>query len=181
MKVVETGFGVANTYKTDSGYMVEVNSKLKEFPELMNKILEHERQHTKTKGFWKNRKLETNSNVKFRELIPFFIKYPRHFFQQYSPVTYRNNTLYFEWSLIFLYLIYVGIGFFIMWMINLFSDDWIFFWRVIKYMVIISGITIGLYIIGKKLKDSINEEASRLTSKKKKTDKQKLENLSAGL
>ena len=93
VEIVETEFGVANTYKTKEGFRIELNKNLDEFPRLKEKVLEHERDHTRTEGFWKNRKLEFHSKVRFRELIPFFRKYPKTFLQQYSPTVYKDKTI----------------------------------------------------------------------------------------
>jgi len=49
-----------------------------------------------------------------------------------------------------------------------------------KYIVIILLGSFLLYQGGKRLKNSVNDEASKLTSKKKLTEKQKLKNLIGG-
>ena len=167
VKIKEVDFGVANTYKTDEGDVIEINSKLKDFPVLRNRILLHEIEHTKNKGFWNQRKVDALTDLKFTHLFKFYKKYPFAFLQQNSPITYskKRDTLFIEWSRIFLIIIYAGILFGIYSLIRLFSTDSIFFWKVIKYLIIILGISFGLYQIGKRLRKSVNEESSKLPKK----------------
>jgi len=166
--IKEVDFGVANTYKTDDGYVIEINYKLQEFPELREKILDHERKHAKTKGFWKQRKVDALTDLRFRDLFPVYRKYPKLFLQQNIPINYskEKNTLFIDYSLLFLYIIYAGILVLIYFLITLFSTNSVFFWKIIKYSGIVLGIVIVLSFIGKKLKKAINEESSKLTSKK---------------
>jgi len=175
--IKEVEWGVANTYKEGDNYVIEINSKLKEFPKLREKILNHEFEHTKKQGFWKNRKIDALTSVTFKDLFPIYKKHPKLFFQQNFPINYskEKDTLFIEWSRIFLIIVYAGIGVGIYFLISLFSKDSTFFWKVIKNMVIIFGVYFVLSFIGKRLKKSINEEASRLISKKPKSYKQKLE------
>lgn len=167
--IKEVDWGVANAYKTDDGYLIEINYKLQEFPELREKILTHEREHTKSKGFWKQRKVDALTDLKFRDLFPVYRKYPKLFWQQNIPINYskEKNTLFIDWSLLFLYIFYAGILVLIYFLVNLFSTNSVFFWKIIKYAGIILGITIVLSFIGKKLKKAINEESVKLKSSKK--------------
>jgi hypothetical protein len=155
MDIVEVDWGVANTYSDK----IEINERLREFPELREKIINHELEHSKSKGFWKQRKVDALTELRFRDLFPFYRKYPKNFFQQHSPVIYRNNTLYFEWTLIFLYLTFIGIGFLIYYLIRAFSEEPAFLLQVVKYMVLIFAGIILLYLTGKKLREYINKEA----------------------
>jgi len=88
--------------------------------------------------------------------------------QQNIPINYskEKNTLFIDWSLLFLYIIYAGILVLIYYLITIFSTNSIFFWKIIKYSGIILGITIVLSFIGKKLKKAVNEESSKLKSNK---------------
>ncbi len=167
--IKEVDFGVANTYKTDDGYVIEINYKLKDFPVLREKILTHEREHSRTKGFWKNRKIDALTDLKFRDLFPVYRKYPKLFWQQNIPINYskEKNTLFIDYSLLFLYIFYAGILVLIYFLVNLFSTNSVFFWKIIKYTGIILGITIVLSFIGKKLKKAVNEESVKLKSNKK--------------
>jgi len=168
--IKKVDFGVANTYKEGDNYVIEINEHLfePEFDDLRSRIISHEKEHTKAKGFWKNRKIDALTELKFSHLFKFYKKYPKTFFQQNLPINYskEKNTLFIEWSRVFLIIIYAGILIGIYFLINLFSTDSIFFWKVIKYIVIILGIYFVLSFIGKRLKKSINEEANKLTSKK---------------
>ena len=158
----EVDWGVANTYKTETGFKIELNKHLIEFPELRNKIIEHERQHTIQKGFLQQRKVDIKTKIKFSNLFPFYKKYPKTFFQQMSPISYKDKTLFFEWSLIFLYTIYLGFAFLIYYLIKTFSKDSLMFWKIIKYIIIIFLIVIIVYYGGKELIKYINEQSKKI-------------------
>ena len=162
-------FGIANSYPQED--VIELHKGLDdpEFSQLKEKILAHEMEHIrkKSKGFWKQREVDFKTDLRFKELLPFIKKYPKSILQ-FSPIIYskEKNTLLFDFSLIFLYIIYAGILVLIYFLINLFSTNSIFFWKIVKYSGIVLGIVIVLSFIGKKLKRKINEESSKLTSKK---------------
>lgn len=166
--IKEVNWGVANTYKEGKNYIIEINSQLQDFPKLREKILNHEREHSRAKGFWKNRKIDALTKLKHRDLLKFYKKYPKTFLQQNIPINYskEKNTLFIEWSRIFLIIIYAGILFGIYYLINLFSNSPTFFWEVAKYMGIIFGISFLIYFIGKRLIKYINKEATELTTTK---------------
>lgn len=177
MRIIEVDYGVANTYHSKGYTIIEINKHLQEFPELREKVINHELEHAKTKNFWKNRKIDSQTNVTFKDLFPFYKKYPKTLLFQYSPITYKDNTLYFEWSLIFIYTSWILLGTFVVFIINSFSNDWSFIFKVIQYMLLIGAISVGVLIGWKKLIKSINEEAKKTESKGKKTDLEKLETL----
>ena len=166
MDIIKIKWGVANYYSDPE--RIEINEKLDEpqFEKLKNKIIRHELEHHRAKGFLAQRKVDARTDLKFKDLFPFYRKYPQTFFQQHSPITYKDNTVYFEWTLLFLYLFYIGIGAFIFWLIKLFSADSDFFWKVIMYMFCIFFSLIVLYLIGKGLRNYINEEAKEKVTKK---------------
>ena len=180
--IKEVDWGIANTYKEDGNYVIEINHKLQEFPELREKIITHEFEHAKAKSFWKNRRVDALTDLRFKDLFPVYKKYHKLFFQQHIPINYNKekDTIFIDWSLCFLYTFYAGILFGVYSLINLFSTNSIFFWKVMKYIVIILLGSFLLYQGGKRLKNSVNDEASKLTSKKKLTEKQKLKNLIGG-
>lgn len=156
MDIYETDWGVANTYSD----RIEINYHLQEFPELRKKVIEHEREHASTLSWVKNRKIDMLTDLTFKDLLPFFRKYPKTFIQQYTPIHYSqiDKTIYFEWSLIILYsLIMGGLGF-IYWLIRLFSKDSQFFWKVIEYAIILLIISYLVYMGGKKLIKYLNEQ-----------------------
>ncbi len=168
VEIIKVKWGVSNYYSNPE--RIEINEKLyePEFDDLKNRVLRHEMEHHKTKGFWKNRKIDALTDLKFSHLFKFFKKYPKTFFQQMSPINYSkiDKTLYFEWSLIFLYLLYAGILYGIFKLISLFSSNKIFFWLIVKKAGIILLIIFALYYIGKSLKKYINEESRKLSKKK---------------
>ncbi len=171
MNIEETNFGVANTIDGK----IYLNKHLIEFPELRSKILEHEFEHQKAKGFIENRKIDAKTKIRFLELLPFFKKYPKTFLQQYSPITYKDNTLFFEWSLLILYFLGIGLLVFIYYLIRFFSKDSTFFWEVIKYMAIIFLIIFIVYLGIKWIIKEINNNWKKINNDKSKKDQ--LDNL----
>jgi len=168
--IKKVGWGVANTYRVGDDYVIEINEHLfePEFDDLRSRIISHEREHSRAKGFWKNRKVDALTDLRFRDLFPVYKKYPKLFMQQNIPINYskEKNTLFIDYSLLFLYIIYAGILVLIYFLITLFSTNSIFFWKIVKYSGIILGITIALSFIGKKLKKAVNEESIKLKSNK---------------
>lgn len=161
MDIQEVDFGIANTYSD----RIEINKHLIEFPVLREKIIKHELEHSRESKFLKQREIDFKTEIKFMDLFPFIKKYPKYFFQQYSPIIYRNKTLYLEWSLIILYSLGIGFLFLIHFLINLFSSDSTFFWSVIKYMAWILGIISLVYFGGKKLINLVNTEYRNASKK----------------
>ncbi len=168
--IKKVDWGVANTYSVGDDYVIEINEHLfePEFDDLRSRIINHEREHVKAKGFWKNRKVDALTELKFSHLFKFYKKYPKKFIQQNIPINYskEKNTLFIDYSLLFLYIIYAGILVLIYFLITLFSTNSIFFWKIVKYSGIVLGITIVLSFIGKKLKKAVNEESIKLKSNK---------------
>ncbi len=167
MNIVKTNWGVANYYSNPE--RIEINEILyePEFENLKNRIIQHEREHHRAKGFIGQRRVDLFTKITFSDLLPIYKRKPILFFQQHSPITYKDNTLFFEWSLIFLYFIYAGIGTLIYYLIKLFSKDSIFFWTVIQNMVIILIIVLLVYFGGKRLFKYINEEFTKEVASKK--------------
>ena len=164
--LIKTNWGVANYYSNPE--RIEINEKLDEpqFEGLRQKIIKHEFEHHRAKGFVAQRKVDVLTELKFRDLFPFYRKYPKTFLQQHSPITYKDNIIYFEWTLIFLYLFYIGLSALVLWRIKLFSKDSVFFWKVLQYMFWIFAILVVLYLIGKILRGYINEEFKKEVTKK---------------
>ena len=165
--IKEVDFGIANTYKTDRGYVIEVNYKLQEFPSIRKKIIDHEFDHTKQNSFFKQRKVDALTNLKFMDMFPIYKKYPKLFFQQHIPVNYskEKDTLFIEWSLLFLYAIYSGILVLIYFLICTFSTDSAMFWKISKVAGIILGVSIILSFLSKRLIRYLNKTSTRLTKK----------------
>ena len=157
---------MANYYSNPE--RIEINERLYEpqFEGLRHKIIKHEHEHHRAKGFIAQRKVDALTELKFKDLFPFYKKYPKTFFQQHSPITYKDNIVYFEWTLIFLYLFYIGLGALIFWLIKLFSAYSVFFWKVIQYMLWIIIVLIILYIVGRGLRNYVNEESKKEVTKK---------------
>ena len=103
------------------------------------------------------------TKLKHGDLFRFYKKYPKTFLQQNIPINYskEKNTLFIEWSRIFLITIYAGILIGIYYLIRLFSNDSTFFWKVIKLIFLIFGVYFILSFIGKRLRKYINMEANK--------------------
>jgi hypothetical protein len=151
-------FGVANVI--DNKIYLNEHLNEPEFESLKNKIIIHEKEHLNS-SWMKNRKIDALSEVKFSDLKPFFKKYPKALFQ-YLPITYINKVIYFEWSLILFYLLGLGVLYFIYLLINTFSSNQVFFWKIVKNILIILPIVFVLYFLGKKLTKSINKQAKEI-------------------
>lgn len=175
MDVIENEWGISNTYED----RIEINKKLNDFPDLKERVIAHELEHANIrkkglKGWAKQRKVDALTEVKFKHLIPFIKKYPKHFFQQMLPITYskKEDTVYFEWSLIILYISLVGITGLIITLITYFGKDSYLFWKIIKFTVIgLMGLFV-LYKLGDKVRKDINKEANKVPEKKRKLTKQ---------
>jgi len=154
MDIIETDWGCANTYSD----RIELNKHLREFPELRERVLRHELEHAKANSFFKNRKIDALTELKFKDLWPFYRKYPKAFLQQYFPVTYRNKTLYFEWSLIFLYCFYFCVGLLIFWIISFFSTDRAMFWKIVKYVILVLTASVIVRVGFRRLIKYINNQ-----------------------
>lgn len=164
--IKETNWGVANTYKTNEGFKIEMNEHLQEFPILREKILKHELEHTRQKSFIGQRKVDALTEIKFKDLLPFFKKYPKTALQQYSPITYRKKTLFIEWTLLILYGLGIGFVWGLIKIIKYFSTDKAFFWKVIFNMAWIFLVVGIVYYGGKLLIKNLNKESKKLTTKK---------------
>lgn len=161
--IVETDkYGLANTINGT----IYIHPKLKEFPDIHSKVIRHEIEHTRQKSWMGQRKVDALTEIKFKDLYPFYKKYPSVFFKQHSPITYTDNTLLIEWSLIFLYSIYIGLGGLVYWIISIFSSDRAFFFKIVWYMFLIFMGIFFLYYVGKMLKGYVNEQAKKKVTKK---------------
>ena len=170
MEIVESDWGIANTFAD----RIELNRRLKEFPELREKILKHELEHARAKGFIANRKVDALTKLKFKDIFPFVRKYPTTFFQQYIPISYstEEDTVYFEWSLIFLYGFILGFIYLIYKLILFFSSTPEISFIILRNIFIVGGIVVGLFILGKFLKKYTsetdwNQNSEKLTKQQK--------------
>jgi hypothetical protein len=112
-KIVYVPWGLANRYDET----IEINENLKQYPELHDSILQHELQHTDSKGFTKEDFLLDlgPSNVDYFKLFKFMCFYPKSFLQ-FAPVYKRGKIIFYDinmaiaWSVI---LAVIGISVFI--------------------------------------------------------------------
>lgn len=162
-EIQEIDWGVANTIDGK----IYLNKHLKEFPDIYIKVLQHEREHEQAKGFLEHRKIDAKTSLTFKDLIPFFKKYPKYFIQQYLPISYKDNIILFEPSLLILYSLFLGLLGLVYFLIKTFSADNTFFWLVIKNLVIGLGIVLGVYFGIKWIVREINKQGKELPEGKK--------------
>lgn len=167
----EVEWGVANSYPSEG--VIELHKGLQEFPELRAKIIRHEFEHFSAKSWMGQRKVDALTEISFSELLPFYKKYPKTFFQQHSPITYskKKNTVYLEWSLILLYSIYLGIGIGLFFFIRFFAGDSTLGWSILKYTVYILVGVFFIYNFGQALRKKINEAAKEAKASKAEVKK----------
>jgi hypothetical protein len=162
--IIKTKFGIANYYSSPE--RIEINERLfePEFENLKNHVIQHELEHhrAKSKGFWKQREIDLKTSITFKDIFPFIKKHPKAFFQQYFPFSYRNKTLYLEWSLIFFYLLCLGFAYLIYLLINTFSDNNILFWKIIKNILIVGFIVGVLTALGRRAIKGLNKQSKEL-------------------
>lgn len=93
MEVKYINSAIANNFGTH----IELNRHLKEFPELHHAILEHELSHTDKQGFTREDLVVDlkPTNVNNFQLLKFIFKHPLSL-TQFSPITYRNGTLFYD-------------------------------------------------------------------------------------
>jgi len=115
MNIEYVDWGVANHY----GDVIEVNRKLKQYPELHIFVLEHEAKHTDSKRFnIEDLEVDVKDVFTFKEtkivwkLIWFMIKTPKTWVQL-SPFYLRKKKLYVDAYRIIIYLIFFAIIYFL--------------------------------------------------------------------
>lgn len=155
VEIIDTDDSVANTIDGK----IYLNKHLREFPELRQRIIAHELEHSKAHGFWKNRQIDAFTDLSFKDMIPYYKKYPKDFLQQNLPIFYKDKTLYLNWSIIFLLTIYAGIGILIYFLIRWFSNDQAVFGAVIKNILWLLPTVIIVYWLLKKFFKQANKEA----------------------
>lgn len=109
MEIKEVNHSIANRF---DGY-IEINKNLKNYPELLKPILEHELAHTDKAFTLHDFKLDffSNTGVNYIQLMKFMFKHPRSFLQL-SPVIIKDRHLVFDVNLFIMYssfiLIFAG-------------------------------------------------------------------------
>lgn len=176
MEIKKVSWGVANSYPKEGTIEINENLFLPEFDSLRKRILEHEREHMQTKTWMGQREIDAKTELKFKDLFPFYKKFPKTFFQQHSPLIYskEKNTLYFEWSLIILYIVTIGFGYLLYVILQTFGKSPETMWKIIEYSLIIFGIVGVIYLIGKKIQKETNKmdwKDEKLTKQQKKLKK----------
>jgi len=167
-EIIETEWGIENTYSD----RIEINKDLVEYPELRKKILKHEFEHARikeggTKGFIKNRKVDALTEIKFWEILKFAWKRPNTW-TQFLPITYskKEDTMYFDWSIIFLYF---GATLFLYFVSDFIIDifGWEILWRTLPITILILVLLYIIKKLSKRFIAMINKESKKATSKSK--------------
>ena len=104
IKYIKTG--IASSFSTH----IEINEKLKNHPELLEKIIEHERRHDF--GKYSSDDFENDffkkTGINQKEYFKFIISNPCTW-SQFLPITYKKNCGFFiDWSLVILWAISIG-------------------------------------------------------------------------
>lgn len=99
--------GIANNY----GDFIELNENLKMYPQLHDRILKHELEHSQDKGFTKKDFILdlTEDRVSNWEMLKFGIKHPRAF-MQLLPFYWKEGIIYYDINMILVYSVIGTIG-----------------------------------------------------------------------
>ena len=103
LPIIEVNHGLANNFGTH----IEINKHLRNYPELLNPILEHEFSHTDKAVTWQDFKLDfiMPQAIHYKQLFNFMIKHPRSF-TQFAPIYWtRKKGFIYDFNLIVMYLI----------------------------------------------------------------------------
>ncbi len=103
MEIIEVDHSIANRF---DGY-IEINENLKNYPELLKPILEHELSHTDKTFTWHDFKLDfvSKTGVNYFDLLKFMFKHPRSFLQL-SPILIINRKLILDINLFIMYSLF---------------------------------------------------------------------------
>ncbi len=107
MEIKYINHSIANRYPG----LIEVNKNLKNYPELLKPILEHESQHTDKPFTLHDFKLDFTSNdgINQWQLLKFMFKHPASFVQL-SPILYsKRKGLIIDPNLLIMYSIMIGV------------------------------------------------------------------------
>lgn len=105
--IIEVNHGIANNF----GNHIEINKHLRNYPHLLNPILEHEFSHTKKPVSWEDFKLDflTTNSIPYKDLFFFMVKHPRSF-TQFLPLYWTHKKGFiFDFNLMVMYIIMSGI------------------------------------------------------------------------
>ncbi len=106
MEIKYINHSIANRYPG----LIEINKNLKDYPELLKPILEHELQHTDQAFSMKDLKLDFTSDDKVNQwqLLKFMFKHPASFIQL-SPILYsKEKGLIVDPNLLIVYALMFG-------------------------------------------------------------------------
>ena len=107
MEIRYINHSIANRF---SDY-IEINHHLKDYPKLLEPILQHELSHTNKDFSWQDFKLDffSTNDIDSWEMFKFIIKHPSSWLQL-SPVIYsKKKGFIYDINLIILYLIMITI------------------------------------------------------------------------
>ncbi len=118
IKIVETEYGIANNF----GSFIEINSHLKEYPNLLFPIVEHELSHTDKFFTWHDFALDFTDKTKINrlEMLRFMLKHPKSFTQILPFYWTKKKGFVYDLNMMIMYLImsfifigttYVGVNY----------------------------------------------------------------------
>ena len=94
------------------GSFIELNSHLKEYPQLHSAILKHELSHSSIKGFTKQDFVADmeSSKINYWQLFKFMLKYPKSFWQ-FAPFYKQGNSFIYDINMCIVFgVLIVAIG-----------------------------------------------------------------------
>lgn len=107
MDVINTNWGIAYRY----GNIIEINSVLKNYPEIYERVLEHEKGHTSNKSIDFFHDLN-NKSIKFTDSIKLLFNHPKMMIQSMLPIWYHKGEWNYNAFLILFYslILIINIG-----------------------------------------------------------------------
>lgn len=100
-------WGLANNF----GHTIEINEGLKEHPELLGPILQHEFNHTDKKFSWHDMKVDLTRTEKLStmKLMKFMLRHPKTFTQFLPFYWTKKHGFVYDVNLIIIYVVIIGI------------------------------------------------------------------------
>lgn len=103
IEIRETEYGIANNY----GSYIEINENLKDYPDLLRPVLEHELSHTNKAFSWEDFKLDfiDTTHTNRWQMVKFMFKHPKTFTQLLPIYWTRKKGFVYDLNLMVMYLI----------------------------------------------------------------------------
>tara|TARA_R100001530_G_scaffold112862_2_gene79848 strand:+ start:9023 stop:9397 length:375 start_codon:yes stop_codon:yes gene_type:complete len=105
--IVEVDYGIANRFDD----CIEINKNLRDYPNLLNPILEHEFAHTNKNISIQDFKLDflMPQAIHYKQLFKFMIKHPKSFTQFFPLYWSKRRGIVFDFNMGVMYLIMISV------------------------------------------------------------------------